>query len=44
MDQEQFAQKIREAGIAVGKAEYELTKADADEKRIVAHNMVVAEV
>ena len=43
MDQEQFAQKIREAGIAVGKAEYELSKADADEKRIVAQTMVVAE-
>jgi hypothetical protein len=43
MDQEKFAQKIREAGIAVGKAEYELSKADADEKRIVAQTMVVAE-
>lgn len=43
MDQENFAQKIREAGIAVGRAEFELSKADADEKRVVAQSMVIAE-
>jgi|TARA_R100000951_G_scaffold115121_1_gene122168 hypothetical protein len=43
MDQEDFAMKIREAGTAVGKAEYQLSKSDADEKRIVAQTMVMAE-
>ncbi len=43
MDQENFAAKIREAGITVGQAEAELAKADALEKRIVAQVMVFAE-
>lgn len=42
-NQEDFAQQIREAGQAVGKAEYELSRADAEEKRIVAQTMVMAE-
>lgn len=42
-NQEDFAQQIREAGQAVGKAEYRLSLADADEKRIVAQTMVMAE-
>ena len=43
MDQENFAAKIREAGITVGQAEAELAKADALEKKIVAQVMVFAE-
>jgi len=43
MDQEDFANKIRTAGGAVGKAEYDLGKADADEKRTIATVMMRAE-
>ena len=43
MDQEDFANKIRTAGGNVGKAEYELGKADADEKRTIATVMMRAE-
>ena len=43
MNQEDFAKNIRVAGTAVGKAEYELGKADADEKRTIATSMMRAE-
>lgn len=43
MDQEDFAEKIRSAGKAVGKAEFELLRAEAEEKKIVAQTMVIAE-
>jgi hypothetical protein len=43
MDQEDFAKKIREAGMAVGKAEFAVLQAEAEEKKIIAQVMVIAE-
>lgn len=43
MDQEDFGMKIRDAGKSVGKAEYELGRADAEEKRTIATVMMMAE-
>ena len=43
MDQEDFAHKIRWAGENVGMAEFSLSQAEAEEKKIVAQTMVQAE-
>lgn len=43
MDQEDFAMKIRAAGNAVGKAEFAVLQAEAEEKKIIAQVMVIAE-
>jgi hypothetical protein len=42
-DQEQFAENIRQAGKSIARAEYELAQADAEERRIIAQAMVMAE-
>ena len=42
-DTEKFAYQIREAGKSIGQAEYALARAEAEEKRIVAQAMVIAE-
>ena len=42
MDQEDFAMKIREAGNAVGKAEFAVLQAEAEEKKVIAQ-VVIAE-
>lgn len=42
-EQERFAENIRQAGRLIAEAEFKLAQADAQERRIVAQAMVIAE-